>query len=67
MWQKSIAKSELADCQQQHAVVSTHLVGGRTGVRVLADARPDATFTPAEPNLEDVYFVTISGLLDRRH
>ena len=42
IWQKSIAKSELAEYQQKHRVVSTHLLGGRTSVRVLSDGRPDA-------------------------
>jgi ABC-type multidrug transport system ATPase subunit len=61
MWKKSIARDELAGCQQRLTVVSTSLVGGRTMIRVLADARPDETFAPAEPNLEDVYFTTIGS------
>jgi ABC-type multidrug transport system ATPase subunit len=61
MWKKSIARDELAGCQQRLTVVSTSLVGGRTMIRVLADARPDEAFAPAEPNLEDVYFTTIGS------
>jgi hypothetical protein len=61
IWRRSIESAELAACQQRFHVVSTHLVAGRTEIRVWSDARPDATFTPAEANLEDVYFMRLAG------
>jgi ABC-2 type transport system ATP-binding protein len=61
IWQKTIQRDELAALEGQHEVVSTRLFGGRTRLRVHADARPDATFEPAAADLEDVYFVAIKG------
>ena len=44
-------------------MISTRLIAGRTLVNVVADAAPDAGFTPVEPTLEDVYFAAIGGRL----
>jgi ABC-2 type transport system ATP-binding protein len=62
VWQKTIPRAELPDYEARHGVLSTRLFGGRTRVRVHADARPDATFEPVEADLEDVYFAAIKGL-----
>jgi ABC-type multidrug transport system ATPase subunit len=59
VWKKTVDKGEEAAYQQQHAVLATKLFAGRLVLRVLADAAPDPSFTPAEPTLEDVYFATI--------
>ena len=40
-------------------MISTKLLAGRTVVRVLADERPDDSFAPVEPSLEDVYFAAM--------
>jgi ABC-type multidrug transport system ATPase subunit len=60
MWKKAIDASELPACQTQFRVVSSHLVAGRTQIRVYADAAPDATFAPTEATLEDVYFMKLA-------
>jgi hypothetical protein len=44
-----------------HQVLSTRLFGGRTRLRVFADTRPDVSFEPVLPDLEDVYFAAIKG------
>ncbi|HSI49738.1 MAG TPA: ABC transporter ATP-binding protein [Ideonella sp.] len=59
IWQASIDKQELDTAKARHAVIATRLRGGRTVIRVLADASPGIGFTPAEPGLEDVYFSTL--------
>lgn len=59
IWKKSVEAIELDECRARHRVVSTHLVGGRTEVRVHAAAPPDAGFAPAEADLRDVYFLTL--------
>jgi len=59
MWKKSIDAGEIADCQRIFRVVSSHLVAGRTEIRVHAAARPDPAFAPTEANLEDVYFMKL--------
>ncbi|HVY45999.1 MAG TPA: ABC transporter ATP-binding protein [Minicystis sp.] len=60
VFERVVDKAELASVAAAHRVLSTHLIGGRTRLRVAADARPDG-FAPATPDLEDVYFATIKG------
>ena len=60
IWKKTIAKSELASCQESVAVISTRLVGGRTVIHVLAESDPGNGFAEVDPDLEDVYFSTLS-------
>jgi ABC-type multidrug transport system ATPase subunit len=59
IWTRAIDRAELDAVAARHQVVSTHLVAGRTEVRVHADASPGEGFVPAEPELRDVYFVTL--------
>ncbi len=56
VWRRVVDRSELADLERTHAVISTKLLAGRTMVRVHSPIRPDARFEPVEPDLEDVYF-----------
>ncbi|MEM6379151.1 MAG: ABC transporter ATP-binding protein [Bacteroidota bacterium] len=56
VWTKIIAKSALSAYQAQHQVISTHLVGGETLIKVLADDQPAADFEAATAGLEDYYF-----------
>ena len=59
IWQASIEKHELDAAKQRHPVIATRLRGGRTVIRVLADATPGVGFAPVEAGLEDVYFATL--------
>jgi ABC-type multidrug transport system ATPase subunit len=59
VWQRSIAKSELADYQQRYQVISSRLVGGRPFLHVLSAEAPDGGFAPSAPDLEDVFFTKI--------
>jgi ABC-2 type transport system ATP-binding protein len=59
VWVRAIERSELAAYQAAHAVISTKLAGGKTIVRVLADAAPADGFEPAQSTLEDVYFAAL--------
>jgi ABC-2 type transport system ATP-binding protein len=59
IWQRTVERSELPAYQEQFELLSTKLFGGRTIVRVRADARPNESFAPAEPSLEDVYFAAM--------
>ncbi|MBD9368938.1 ABC transporter ATP-binding protein [Xanthomonas sp. XNM01] len=56
IWRKTVDKAALSDLIQQHAVLSTRLVGGLPVVHVLADSAPGEGFTAVPANLEDVYF-----------
>jgi ABC-2 type transport system ATP-binding protein len=60
VWKKVIDKNELEAYQKNYRVVSTHLVAGRTEVRVFSDVQPDASFSPVEADLEDVYFLKLN-------
>lgn len=59
VWQAEIDKRELDAARERHAVIATRLKGGRTVIRVLADALPAVGFHAVEPGLEDVYFATL--------
>jgi ABC-2 type transport system ATP-binding protein len=61
VWKKAIARTELAEHQQNFQVISMRLVAGRTLLHVLQDGQPDAGFEPVVPDLEDLYFATIKG------
>jgi len=61
LWERTVERSEAARLGESLQLISTRLVGGRTRVRVLADAAPGPGFGPAEPELEDVYFAVRRG------
>jgi ABC-2 type transport system ATP-binding protein len=60
-WEKTVHRDEVVRHLAAHRVLSTRLFGGRTRVRVFADERPDGSFEPAAPDLEDVYFAAIKA------
>jgi ABC-2 type transport system ATP-binding protein len=66
IWRRVISKQELTALEQEHAVISTKLLGGRTVVHVYSDTSPGTGFDAAEPDLEDVYFSTMSGHIGHR-
>jgi len=66
IWRRVISKQELAALEQKHAVISTKLLGGRTVVHIYSDTSPGPGFDTAEPDLEDVYFSTMSGHIGHR-
>lgn len=59
LWTRQMDKRELAQAAASLPIISTRLSGGRIVVHVLAEEAPDASFTPASPDLEDVYFATL--------
>jgi ABC-2 type transport system ATP-binding protein len=61
IWRKVIEKSELAEIERKNAVISTKLLAGKTVVRVYSHENPGNSFEAAEPDLEDVYFSTMTG------
>ena len=58
-WRKTIDKNDLDGYRNEHVVISTRLVGGRTVLHVFADDTPEAGFEPVAPDLKDVYFTTL--------
>ncbi|TGE21122.1 ABC transporter ATP-binding protein [Hymenobacter metallicola] len=59
IWRRSISKTEVAQYQQQFAVISSRLFAGQTIIHVHSLAQPGHGFEAVEPTLEDVYFARI--------
>ena len=66
IWRRVISKSQLDDVEREHAVISTKLLAGRTLVHVYNESSPGSEYEAAEPDLEDVYFSTMTGHVGRR-
>lgn len=62
VWQKMVTKEELPLLQAAFRVISTRRVAGRIQAHVLSDHRPDAGFEALKPELEAVYFATLTGM-----
>ncbi|MCU1228430.1 MAG: multidrug transporter ATP-binding protein [Acidobacteria bacterium] len=62
VWRRVIAKGELETFQQEHAVISTKLVAGRTVIHVFSETQPDPSFEAVSTSLEDVYFSTLRNV-----
>lgn len=59
IWSKMIKKEYLSAHQNAFSVVSTKLISGETQIRVLSSTKPEKGFESIQPNLEDLYFVTL--------
>lgn len=66
IWRRLVAKDEFGKLKEDYAVISTKLLGGRTLVHVYSDTSPGAGFEAADPDLEDVYFSTMTGHIGKR-
>jgi ABC-type multidrug transport system ATPase subunit len=58
IWRRKVEKGDLAAVQQEHAVISTKLVAGKTVVHIFSE-EPPSGFEPVPVSLEDVYFSTL--------
>ena len=57
VWTKVVAtEAEREAVEKSFQVISAHLVGGLHEVRIYSEAAPGDGFSPAEADLEDVYF-----------
>src|SRR5687768_1654154 len=61
LWRRLIQRDELATFERDYRIISTKLLAGRLSIRVHSDTRPGPDFEPAEANLEDVYFATMTA------
>jgi ABC-type multidrug transport system ATPase subunit len=64
VWQCTTARNVAVEAGSELAVISRRLVTGQVVLRGLADERPSAEWSAAEPSLEDVYQVGV-GEADR--
>ncbi len=67
IWRRVISTNALPALEREHAVISTKLLAGRTVVHVYGDSPPGPDFEPVKPDLEDVYFSTMTRHLGSRH
>ncbi len=67
IWRQTISQSEVAAFRERLDLISMRLFAGRTLVHVLSDHKPGPDFEPASPDLEDLYFATIRGLVGNGH
>jgi len=63
IWRSVIGHGELEAYRERYTVLSSRLNLGNNVVRVHHESSPGDGFEPAEPDLEDVYFATLRGLL----
>ncbi|NNF38385.1 MAG: ATP-binding cassette domain-containing protein, partial [Gemmatimonadetes bacterium] len=61
VWRRVVTSEELRTLDQQHTVISTRLLAGRTIAHVLADGSPGDGFEAVQPDLKDVYFSAMMG------
>lgn len=62
IWIKTIANEELKNYQEQFKVLSTRSVSGKTQIQIYSESNPASGFTLMKPDLESVYFSTLSKL-----
>ncbi|MHA4844149.1 ABC transporter ATP-binding protein [Flavitalea antarctica] len=61
IWRRIVEKGVLPKLEQEHKVISTKLLSGRTVVHVYSEEDPGNSFEAASPDLEDVYFSTMGA------
>ncbi|MBC3540293.1 ABC transporter ATP-binding protein [Rufibacter sediminis] len=61
VWRTFLEKNKLPEVQREHQVISAKLLGGRTLVHIYSQMDPGSSFERVEPDLEDVYFSTMTG------
>lgn len=61
VWRKTVDKSEIDAYRRTYKVISAKLVTGHTVIHIYAEGDPGDGFERVAPDLEDVYFATISG------
>lgn len=64
IWTKTIAKNQLPSFQRDHHLISSHLSGGKTRIRVVAGSKPGECFETTIANLSDVYFSALHAVTE---
>ncbi|MFZ3321544.1 MAG: ABC transporter ATP-binding protein [Usitatibacter sp.] len=63
IWRSAVPREELDAIQKSLPVISSRLQSGETVVRAYSDTTPGPGFESVEPELEDVYFSSVTGHL----
>lgn len=56
VYQKTIAKEEIAEYQREYRVIASKLLHGKPVIQILSEDHPGEGFLPIQADLEDVYF-----------
>ncbi|HWO08916.1 MAG TPA: ABC transporter ATP-binding protein [Polyangiaceae bacterium] len=59
LWQRLVDKGDLPASTRGLRVISTRRLAGKLRLRVHAEQRPDESFEPVTPDLEDFYFFAL--------
>jgi ABC-2 type transport system ATP-binding protein len=63
VWERQVDKPELPAFQSQYKIISNKLVGGKPLIHAFSEQAPGNGFSPAEENLEDVFFAKLNELV----
>ncbi len=63
IWRRVIEKNELSQFEETYDVISTKLLAGQTFIHIYSKTNPENGFKAINPDLEDVYFSTMSGFI----
>lgn len=61
IWRRIVDKRVLPKLEQEHKIITTKLLSGRTVVHIYSEEDPGNGFERVAPDLEDVYFATMAG------
>jgi ABC-type multidrug transport system ATPase subunit len=61
IWRRVVEKSKLPGIENEHNIISTKLLSGKTVVHIYSVENPGNGFELVVPDLEDVYFATMAG------
>jgi ABC-2 type transport system ATP-binding protein len=61
IWKKFVSTGELEALAKATTIIAVRRVAGQQLAHVLSDSRPDGSFEPVEPDLEDVYFQALTA------
>ena len=62
VWSKTIEKNQLLESKSAYNVIYEKMVGGKPMIHIYSDENPGEGFSPAIPDLEDVYFKKITDM-----
>lgn len=63
VWKKNLSKTQLDSLPDKYPILSSRLLHGKNMVKIFSETKPEGEFTPAEPDLENVYFALIKNLI----
>ena len=61
IWEKHVAKAEVAELKDNFQVISEKMFAGKPLIHIYSEGQPLNGFRQVEPDLEDVYFSKIFG------